>query len=334
MNYRNKLMNLSLIALAVFSACSDEVENGTHPGKGDQRLSFAVSMGGTNAWKPTAGTRAASGLGESTYELEPVEMEGKVNGKTVYLTAEVTDGFPGDNRMMTRGTQVTEDNKTKDGIMETFAVSAYTDIKGTPDFMYNVPTTKGSPENGTTYWYPEEKFYWPGVKSLNFYAWYPHTANAEGLTVSGADENGTPKLHYTAPEDVKKQMDVMTAVATNQAEQEAIPLTFDHALSAVKFVAGSDLPNCVVKSVKLYNLQYEGTYDIASSTWTEVKSDKKDFTVSWGYNAVEGTEGSPVTREDETFFLVPQALDGAKVEVTFMNTDNTEFTVGAALTRT
>ena len=27
MNYRNKLMNLSLIALAVFSACSDEVEN-------------------------------------------------------------------------------------------------------------------------------------------------------------------------------------------------------------------------------------------------------------------------------------------------------------------
>ena len=45
MNYRNKLMNLSLIALAVFSACSDEVENGTHPGKGDQRLSFAVSMG-------------------------------------------------------------------------------------------------------------------------------------------------------------------------------------------------------------------------------------------------------------------------------------------------
>ena len=330
MTARKKLMSLSLIALTVFSACTDEVENGgQRPVKGDHSLSFAVSTPGSQAWTKADGTRAVSA--PATQELEPVEMEGKVNGKTVYLSAEVTDGFPGDNRMMTRGTQVTEDNKTKDRIMETFAVSAYTDIKGTPDFMYNVPTTKGSPENGTTYWYPEEKFYWPGVKSLNFYAWYPHTANAEGLTVSGADENGTPKLHYTAPEDVKKQMDVMTAVATNQAEQEAIPLTFDHALSAIKFVAGSDLPNCVVKSVKLYNLQYEGTYDIASSTWTEVKSDKKDFTVSWVYNAVEGTEGSPVTREDETFFLVPQTLDGAKVEVTFMNTDNTEFTVGAAL---
>lgn len=333
MTARKRLMSLSLIALAVFSACTDEVENGgQRPVKGDHSLSFAVSTPGSQTWTKADGTRTASA--PATQELEPVEMEGKVNGKTVYLSAEVTDGFPGDNRMMTRGTQVTEDNKTKDGIMETFAVSAYTDITGTPDFMYSVPTTKGSPENGTYYWYPEEKFYWPGVKSLNFYAWYPHTANAEGLTVSGADENGTPKLHYTAPEDVKKQMDVMTAVATNQAEQEAIPLTFDHALSAVKFVAGSDLPNCVVKSVKLYNLQYEGTYDIASSTWTEVKSDKKDFTVSWGYNAVEGTEGSPVTREDETFFLVPQTLDGAKVEVTFMNTDNTEFTVGAALTGT
>ena len=122
MNYRNKLMGLSLIALAAFSACSDEVENGSQrPGNGDHCLSFAVSMGGTNAWKPTGGTRAASGLGESTYELEPVEMEGKVNGKTVYLTAEVTDGFPGDNRPMTRGTQLSETNKTD---METFALSA------------------------------------------------------------------------------------------------------------------------------------------------------------------------------------------------------------------
>lgn len=330
MNYRNKLMSLSLIALAVFSACTNEMENGTHPGKGDQRLSFAVSMGGTNAWKPTAGTRAASDLGESTYELEPVEMEGKVNGKTVYLTAEVTDGFPGDNRMMTRGTQVTEDNKTKDRIMETFAVSAYTDIKGTPDFMYNVPTTKGSPENGTTYWYPEEKFYWPGVKSLNFYAWYPHTANAEGLTVSGADENGTPKLHYTAPEDVKKQMDVMTAVATNQAEQEAIPLTFDHALSAVKFVAGDDLPNCVVKSIKLDGVRYKGTYTLGTDAWT-LTDDTQAFTLR--LNKVVAGNGGAITEDGkgETLFMMPQTLsDDAKIEVV-LNDGTADFTVGASI---
>ena len=264
MNYRNKWIGLSLIALAVFSACTDEVENGgLRPGKGDHSLSFAVSTPGWQAFTKADGTHAASA--PATQELEPVEMEDKVNGKTVYLTAEVAEGFPSDRQPMTRGTQVTDANKTNDGIMQTFAVSAYTDKTGKPDFMYSVPTTKGSPENGTTYWYPEEKFYWPGVKTLNFYAWYPHAANAEGLTVSGADQNGAPTLHYIVPDDVKKQMDVMTAVASDQSELEAIPLTFNHALAAVKFVAGNDLPNCVVKSIKLYGLQFEGTYDMDGS---------------------------------------------------------------------
>ena len=333
MNYKNKWIGLSLIALAVFSACTDEVENGgQRPGKGDHSLSFAVSTPGWQAFTKADGTHAASA--PATQELEPVEMEGKVNGKTVYLTAEVAEGFPSDRQPMTRGTQVTDANKTNDGIMQTFAVSAYTDKTGKPDFMYSVPTTKGSPENGTTYWYPEEKFYWPGVKTLNFYAWYPHAANAEGLTVSGADQNGAPTLHYIVPDDVKKQMDVMTAVASDQSELEAIPLTFNHALAAVKFVAGNDLPNCVVKSIKLYGLQFEGTYDIGTSTWTDVKPAKKDFTVTWGDKAVEGTVGSPVTAEDETFFMMPQTLNGASVEVTFKDTDNSEFTVGATLTGT
>ena len=333
MNYKNKWIGLSLIALAVFSACTDEVENGgLRPGKGDHSLSFAVSTPGWQAFTKADGTHAASA--PATQELEPVEMEGKVNGKTVYLTAEVAEGFPSDRQPMTRGTQVTDANKTNDGIMQTFAVSAYTDKTGKPDFMYSVPTTKGSPENGTTYWYPEEKFYWPGVKTLNFYAWYPHAANAEGLTVSGADQNGAPTLHYIVPDDVKKQMDVMTAVASDQSELEAIPLTFNHALAAVKFVAGNDLPNCVVKSIKLYGLQFEGTYDIGTSTWTDVKPAKKDFTVTWGDKAVEGTVGSPVTAEDETFFMMPQTLNGASVEVTFKDTDNSEFTVGATLTGT
>lgn len=197
MNYRNRLMILSFIALAVFSACTNEMENGTHPGKGDQRLSFAVSMGGTNAWKPTAGTRAASDLGESTYELETVEMEGKVNGKTVYLTAEVTDGFPGDNRPITRGTQISETNKTN---METFAISAYTNAIGTPDFMYNETVTLNKDEGR---WYPTGTYYWPAKKRLSFYAWFPSAA--DGMTLTDNTHPGAPVMTYIVPDDVKKQ---------------------------------------------------------------------------------------------------------------------------------
>lgn len=327
MNYRNKLMNLSLIALAVFSACSDEVENGTHPGKGDQRLSFAVSMGGTNAWKPTAGTRAASGLGESTYELKTIEMEGKVNGKTVYLTAEVTDGFPGDNRPMTRGTQISETNKTD---METFALSAYTDVTGTPDFMYNETVTLNKDEGR---WYPTGTYYWPGKKQLSFYAWFPSAA--DGMTLTGNTDVGAPVITYTVPDDVKKQQDVMSAAAIGKDNPTAdgfatTDLTFNHALTAVKFVAGDDLPNCVVKSIKLDGVRYKGTYTLGTDAWT-LTDDTQAFTLR--LNKVVAGNGGAITEDGkgETLFMMPQTLsDDAKIEVV-LNDGTADFTVGASI---
>lgn len=327
MNYRNKLMSLSLIALAVFSACSDEVENGTHPGKGDQRLSFAVSMGGTNAWKPTAGTRAASGLGESTYELKTIEMEGKVNGKTVYLTAEVTDGFPGDNRPMTRGTQISETNKTD---METFALSAYTDATGTPDFMYNETVTLNKDEGR---WYPTGTYYWPGKKQLSFYAWFPSAA--DGMTLTGNTDVGAPVITYTVPDDVKKQQDVMSAAAIGKDNPTAdgfatTDLTFNHALTAVKFVAGDDLPNCVVKSIKLDGVRYKGTYTLGTDAWT-LTDDTQAFTLR--LNKVVAGNGGAITEDGkgETLFMMPQTLsDDAKIEVV-LNDGTADFTVGASI---
>lgn len=327
MNYRNKLMSLSLIALAVFSACTNEMENGTHPGKGDQRLSFAVSMGGTNAWKPTAGTRAASDLGESTYELEPVEMEGKVNGKTVYLTAEVTDGFPGDNRPITRGTQISETNKTN---METFAISAYTNAIGTPDFMYNETVTLNKDEGR---WYPTGTYYWPAKKRLSFYAWFPSAA--DGMTLTDNTHPGAPVMTYIVPDDVKKQQDVMSAVVIGKDNPTVdgfatTGLTFNHALSAVKFVAGDDLPNCVVKSIKLDGVRYKGTYTLGTDAWT-LTDDTQAFTLR--LNKVVAGNGGAITEDGkgETLFMMPQTLsDDAKIEVV-LNDGTADFTVGASI---
>lgn len=327
MNYRNKLMSLSLIALAVFSACTNEMENGTHPGKGDQRLNFAVSMGGTNAWKPTAGTRAASDLGESTYELEPVEMEGKVNGKTVYLTAEVTDGFPGDNRPITRGTQISETNKTN---METFAISAYTNAIGTPDFMYNETVTLNKDEGR---WYPTGTYYWPAKKRLSFYAWFPSAA--DGMTLTDNTHPGAPVMTYIVPDDVKKQQDVMSAVVIGKDNPTVdgfatTGLTFNHALSAVKFVAGDDLPNCVVKSIKLDGVRYKGTYTLGTDAWT-LTDDTQAFTLR--LNKVVAGNGGAITEDGkgETLFMMPQTLsDDAKIEVV-LNDGTADFTVGASI---
>lgn len=325
MNYRNKLMSLSLIALAVFSACTDEVENGGHPGKGDQRLSFAVSMGGANAWKPTGGTRAASA--PAAQELDPIEMQGKVDGKTVYLTAEVTDGFPGDNRPITRGMQISETNKTN---METFAISAYTNAIGTPDFMYNETVTLNKDEGR---WYPTGTYYWPAKKRLSFYAWFPSAA--DGMTLTDNTHPGAPVMTYIVPDDVKKQQDVMSAVVIGKDNPTVdgfatTGLTFNHALSAVKFVAGDDLPNCVVKSIKLDGVRYKGTYTLGTDAWT-LTDDTQAFTLR--LNKVVAGNGGAITEDGkgETLFMMPQTLsDDAKIEVV-LNDGTADFTVGASI---
>ena len=105
MNYKNKLMGLSLILLAMFSACTDEVEKGGRDSDtGDHRITFAVGTAAPDARTRADGSRSGA---TKSYETSSVEMQGKLDGKTVYLTAEVSDGFPGDDQPLTRGTQVT-----------------------------------------------------------------------------------------------------------------------------------------------------------------------------------------------------------------------------------
>lgn len=307
MNYKNKLIGMSLIALASFSACTDESENVSRPLSGDHSLSFAVSTGRINSWKPTGGTRAASA--PATRESEPIEMQGKVNGQAVYLQTEVTRGFPGDNTPMTRGTQIDKDEQDK---IQSFGVSAYTDKDGKPDYMYNEEATK----NGDL-WFPGEKYYWPGGKKLSFYAWYPYTV--AGMTLTDNTHAGAPVMTYAIPENVADQIDVMTATAIDENDPSSTTvgtqLTFDHALAAVKFVTGSDMPECTVNSVTIKNVKYKGSYNLGTGTW-ELQDDVRNFSVDIGTDA-DGTEDVAVTGDNQTFFMMPQAFENrnAKIEV-------------------
>ena len=239
----------------------------------------------------------------------------------------MTDGFPGDNRPMTRGTQISETNKTD---METFALSAYTDATGTPDFMYNETVTLNKDEGR---WYPTGTYYWPGKKQLSFYAWFPSAA--DGMTLTGNTDVGAPVITYTVPDDVKKQQDVMSAAAIGKDNPTAdgfatTDLTFNHALSAVKFVAGDDLPNCVVKSIKLDGVRYKGTYTLGTDAWT-LTDDTQAFTLR--LNKVVAGNGGAITEDGkgETLFMMPQTLsDDAKIEVV-LNDGTADFTVGASI---
>lgn len=290
-------MSLSLIALVAFSACTDDTDGGRGTGAGGNGLSFLVSTGDTDTQTRADGNRADV----TTQYLDPVELQGKLGGKSLFLQAEVTDGFPDEDQPMTRGTQV-----SSSAGMKAFAVSAYSDATGKPDYMYNV---KVEPEKNV--WKPAEEIFWPGSKKLSFYAWHPY--GADNLTVTGKDAEGAPTLTYDIPTDVSEQLDLMTAVNIGQSETSTVPLTFKHVLAAVKFVTGEDLNSCKVKSVSLKNVKHKGSYTCPSdgtlADWT-LDNETSNFTQTFdGGKDLDGTADAEITAADQTFFMMPQTFD-------------------------
>ncbi len=321
--FRKRLMSLSLIALVAFSACTDDTDGGRGTGAGGNGLSFLVSTGDTDARTRADGSRADA----STRYLDPVELNGKMGGKSLFLQAEVSDGFPGGDQPLTRGTQI--DKTNKDTEMQSFAVSAYSDVAGKPDYMYNVKVTEIS-----SVWRPEEIFTWPDSKKLSFYAWHPY--GADGLTVSGKDEEGAPVLTYAIPDKVSEQLDVMAAVNVDQSETTAVPLTFKHVLAAIKIVANADLPACTVKSVSLKNVKCRGKYTCPSdgtvADWT-LDDVTNSFELPFDNGkVVDGTTETAITDADQTFFMMPQTFDDetARLEIAVEANGYTQ-TLGAPL---
>lgn len=313
---RKRLMGISLIALAAFSACTDDVDGDRGTGLTGHRLSFIVSMDGEEAQ-----TRAdGSGTTAATRHFDPVELKGKQGGKSVYLQAEETDGFPGEGQPLTRGTQINTATN-----MTAFAVSAYTSVSGTPDHMYNVKVEKKSSE-----WNPDGDYTWPEGKKLHFYAWHPYGDNS--LSVTDENTAGAPVLTYTVPQTVEDQQDVMTALKYNQSEGVGgTRLQFQHTLSAVRFISGSGLSTCTLHYIKLKGVKYKGSWRIGAQEWT-LENETTDYTLTLD-KEMDGTPNTPITEGDQTLLLLPQVFEdeNAELEVNMTVGLNDNYTFTAKL---
>lgn len=329
MSNKNKLIGLSLIALATLSACNDD----NHAdGKGNRLVTFSVNAKANGGWSDINGSRSAWMSPQAQQIGEPVEMEGKLNGNSVYLTSEVTEGFPTDNPTFTRGTQITN----ADG-MSSFGVTAF---MGSQKYMDHVEIKKSADS-----WKPETDYFWLNGKSLDFYAWYPYNS-AEGTNGIPAgmtlNQEDFSSISYTVPADVSKQEDLMFAVnknATEPADGKATSLDFKHSLAAVKFVVG-DLPTGTkVTSVALKGVKYKG--DLAVTTdnkgeaqlaWSNLANDTENFTQATNKEVKENDTDNAITKEDQTFFMMPQTLpDDAIVEVVVEDEKGAKVTLTGAL---
>lgn len=319
MNYKNKLMGLSLILLAAFSACTDDVENGGRDsGTDDHRITFAV---GTES--PDARTRADDSLPDAagSYETNSVEMQGKLDGKNVYLTAEVSDGLPGDDQPLTRGTQVTGGAQVDEFSVSAAILDANVFEPETLDVMYNVKVAK---DNASSTWTTGTPYYWPTGKKLTFFAWYPY--NSKNLTIPKDNNVKDTKLFYEIPEQVADQEDFMMANSYEVSETSSVPIFFRHMLTAVKFKTSNNIPACTVKSISLKGVKYKGYHNWQAHnsiilSWNP-DADTRDFTLDFpnGKEVAENTE-TELTGKGETFFMMPQTFGDdseARLEVTLV----------------
>lgn len=329
MSNKNKLIGLSLIALATLCACNDD---NYADGKGNRLVTFSVNAKANGGWSDINGSRSAWMSPQAQQMGESVEMEGKLNGNSVYLTSEVTEGFPTDNPTFTRGTQITN----ADG-MSSFGVTAFMDGQ---KYMDHVEIKKSADS-----WKPQTDYFWLNGKSLDFYAWYPYNSAEgtngipSGMTLNQEDFSS---ISYTVPTDVSKQEDLMFAVNKNASEPKdgkATSLDFKHSLAAVKFVVG-DLPTGTkVTSVALKGVKYRGNLAVtagnngaAQLAWSNLANETREFTVVTNKEVKENDTDNAITKENQTFFMMPQTLpDDAMVEVVVEDEKGAKVTLTGAL---
>ncbi|MFK2619053.1 fimbrillin family protein [Bacteroides fragilis] len=173
--------------------------------------------------------------------------------------------------------------------------------------------------------------YWSGASyKMRFFAYTPKANGNYVLSVS--TQAGSPIISVTIPGNVDEQKDLLVA-KTDELDGNAntiVPLTFSHALTAVRFVCGDDMQGGTVKSVSLKNVYSKGTYNMETESWSSVNT---LATFSQTLNkSTAGIANDPLITENQTFMMVPQTLpDGEQLEVVFTDNANTDHILSAGI---
>lgn len=290
-----------------FAACSDDMDKM----ECSNRILFTPDI--DNSWI-AVGTKDASRDTRSSVSTLQTERAG-----TLYLHTLYTDSIRSpfaenaeDSVALTRATPINTNS-----MYSTFGVSAYSytgswDGTQTPNYMYDVPASR---TGGS--WIPSSNPYWPGsAYKIQFFAYAPKGNAAYRL--SGREVSGAPTIACTVPDDVADQQDLLVSASGELPGNSGttVGLTFRHALTAVKFVCGSDMKAGTVKSVALKGVNSTGTYNFGTHAWSGIGT-VKDFSQTLD-KASDGTSGGAITTEAQTFMMIPQTLpDGAVIEVVF-----------------
>ena len=322
------------VALLSATGCTDDFGYQNIEGK---QVSFNVTA--SDAWHNGMGINENE---PTTRCMSVKELVG--DGDTrLYLHTVVADNPVEETVSASRGTPIRDLNTFKDKYKR-FSLSGICYTGTYPDdesqnewkaeYAYDLPysTASGTPAEGG------RPLIWPSNGNVRFFAFAPTVADFEKLNTGGslalseATAFGSPKLTYTVPADVTKQIDLMT-VQTNvsAATTPQVELKFGHALTAVRIVCGKDMLAGTISKVEISGIYGSGSQVVGSDTW--IPSGQlasytiskeivlpRDNTSDDKIHAGNGTAIAGTETDNLTFMLMPQKLPtGASITIVFID---------------
>ena len=331
---------LALLSALLFAACSDEEDGGGLRGR---TIGFEMTapQGAEETGTKGAATRAAA---DTLPRVEITAIEGTTDeeGRQLYLhtlteedmaaddAREADAGVAGESGgATTKAAPVTTATMHADATVFA-AVYPSTDTWNNtvaPNYFFDTQVKKS--ESWTT------AYYWPGTnKRVAFFAYAPHHCAGVTLT-TGIATPGAPAFSYTVPAAVADQTDLLTASSVDVAGvlHAPAPLTFRHALTAVRFETGNPLLPGTVTKITLKGVYGTATHRIGETAWSAY-SGVRDFAQTLNVATPDpNVLGAPITQPAATFMMLPQTLPaGAQLEVVYIDKlTNTQRTLTASI---
>lgn len=300
-----KLYPILVVTALVVAGCSETINDGVSS-------SDAIMFGLADNVVTKASTSADSDIKNAGPQIYSVPMQSDEDAdSSLYLITTIEDNTQNPFNAVTRGAMITSFSS-----FGWFAV----DNSNPSTLAFDNQETTGY--TGNIY---STGQYWPldvlsGGKAYSFFAYYPYlSTSANGLTLDTS--NKTITYDVTSP-SIANQQDLMVAYAsTGYNGGAAVPLTFKHACTAIKFKTSSDFGTSrKIKKVELLDVYTNGicTMGGVAPHYVWNLSSKSNYTIYEDATGIDGN-GVDIISDSDPLFMIPQNLTAPSqmVRVTF-----------------
>ena len=338
---------LSGLTALGLTACSDNELDSTNSGQNGAAVTFQVTTADKQAQQAAkanpalAMTRAGFAEQLKMQGLTPEDLATRkidIPGNSKYCLIESTVAGIDDD-LTNANAAGTRANVTTTATLGKFSAIAYrgtsaTSISTTPWF-YNAEVNANGTLANTQVWSWGEPY-------ARFYAVYPQvTTTDHRLTLAPSSNTSTPYVNIEVEPTVQNQKDLMTACSgttpiqyTTFGTAPAVPLQFQHAMTAIRFKIGDRLSGTHnITKIEIINAMSKGKFTLPSSVqattgasfnsaWSDV-STPATFTLDGINVSTAGHVNETIVGKDNdnfTFYMIPQTLSSdVKVKVYFDN---------------